>query len=37
VIEELKERNPSVPDHAFVQQLHTNEEWHGLEKESNRN
>ena len=33
VIEELQERNPSVPDHAFVQKLHTNKEWTGLESE----
>ena len=36
VIEELQERNPSVPDHAFVQQLHTNKEWSGVERERNR-
>lgn len=36
VIEELQERNPSVPEHAFVQKLHTNKEWHGLEKERGR-
>jgi chromosome segregation ATPase len=33
VIEELQERNPAIPAHAFLQQLHTNKEWHGLEGE----
>lgn len=32
VIAELKERNPSIPDHAYVQKLHTNKEWHGVER-----
>lgn len=36
VIEELQERNPSVPDHAFVQKMHSNKEWFGLEKERSR-
>jgi len=36
VIEELKDRNPSVPDHAFVQKLHTNKEWFGVEGASSR-
>jgi len=30
VIEELKERNPIAPDHAFVSKLHTNKEWSGV-------
>jgi len=30
VIEELQERNPSIPDHAFKQRLHTAKEWHGV-------
>jgi len=34
VIRELKERNPSVPDHAFVSKLHTNKEWTGVVGES---
>lgn len=35
VIEELKERNPSIPDHAFVSGIHTNKEWDGVaERES---
>jgi len=29
VIDELKERNPMVPDYAFVSKLHTNETWTG--------
>ena len=36
VIEQLQERNPSVPDHAFVQKMHTNKEWRGLEREGYR-
>lgn len=34
VINELKERNPSIPDHAFVQKMHTSKEWTGLESPS---
>lgn len=30
VIRELKERNPSIPDHAFVSKLHTNKTWDGV-------
>ena len=33
VIDELKERNPSVPDHAFVQKMHTNKTWDGVKGE----
>jgi len=29
VIAELKDRNPMVPDHAFVSKLHTTETWTG--------
>jgi len=29
VIDELKERNPSVPDHAFVPKFHAGKEWTG--------
>lgn len=29
VIEDLKERNPSVPDHAFVEAIHARKEWTG--------
>jgi len=29
VIEELKERNPMVPDYAYVSKLHTNQTWNG--------
>jgi chromosome segregation ATPase len=36
VIEELQERNPSIPDHAFVQKMHTNHEWTGVETERSR-
>lgn len=36
VITELKERNPSVPDHAFVQGIHTNQSWDGFEDSSSR-
>lgn len=32
VIEELKERNPSIPDHAFVQKMHTNKRWEGVDR-----
>lgn len=32
VIDELKERNPSVPDHAYQQKMHTAREWNGLQK-----
>lgn len=31
VIAELKDRNPTVPDHAYVQKMHAPEEWGGLE------
>jgi len=31
VIKELKERNPDVPDHAFVDGLHADESWNGFE------
>lgn len=34
VIDELKERNPRVPDHAFVSKLHTNKTWNGVTSES---
>jgi chromosome segregation ATPase len=34
VIAELQERNPSVPDRAFVQRMHADREWHGLDRES---
>lgn len=33
VIEELQERNPSIPDHAYAQKLHTNKEWTGAKRE----
>lgn len=36
VIDELRERNPSIPDHAFVQKLHTDKEWLGVERGSSR-
>jgi len=36
VVEELQERNPSVPDHAFVQALHSAKEWDGVEGVSSR-
>lgn len=29
VIQELRERNPDIPDHAFVSKLHSNKEWRG--------
>ncbi len=31
VIEELKDRNPEVPDYAFVDGLHAEETWNGFE------
>jgi chromosome segregation ATPase len=33
VIDELKERNPSIPDHAFVQKMHTSKTWDGVKGE----
>jgi chromosome segregation ATPase len=30
VIEELKDRNPMVPDHAFVSGMHVTEDWNGV-------
>jgi len=36
VIDELKDRNPSVPDHAFAQKMHSNKEWHGCESDRGR-
>lgn len=30
VIEDLKERNPSVPAHAFVNGIEADKEWHGI-------
>lgn len=32
VIDELKERNPTIPDHAFVAKMHTNKPWNGVER-----
>jgi len=32
VIQELKDRNPSIPDHAFKQQMHTAKDWDGVEE-----
>lgn len=31
VVEEIKERNPAVPDHAFKPPMETNEEWNGID------
>lgn len=31
VITDLKERNPSVPDHAFVDAMNTNRRWNGFD------
>lgn len=31
VVEDLKERNPEVPDYAFQQGLHDTHDWHGRE------
>jgi chromosome segregation ATPase len=33
VIDELKDRNPTLPDHAFVQKFHSAKDWHGIEQE----
>lgn len=33
VIEELQERNPSVPDHAFVDAMNTDRRWNGFNHE----
>lgn len=33
VIQTLKDRNPGVPHHAFVQKLHTNKSWDGCTEE----
>lgn len=30
VIDELKERNPSIPDHAYTQKMHDPREWTGV-------
>lgn len=32
VIDDLQERNPSVPEHAFVQSMHSDREWPGLQE-----
>jgi chromosome segregation ATPase len=32
VIQELKERNPSIPDHAFAEKMHTSKEWYGVQR-----
>lgn len=32
VIDELKERNPSVPDHAFKQKMYVKKEWSGVQE-----
>lgn len=33
VIEDLKERNPIIPDHAFESGLHTTRKWEGVDSE----
>lgn len=33
VIADLQDRNPSVPEHAFVSGVHSDEQWHGLDTE----
>lgn len=33
VVEDLRSRNPSVPEHAFVEKLHSNKEWWGISRE----
>ena len=33
VLDQLKIRNPDVPDHAFKQQMHTTESWDGVDPE----
>jgi len=35
VIDELKERNPTIPDHAFKSALHTNKDWNGVSEPNN--
>lgn len=30
VVDELQERNPAIPDHAFKQKMHTNKQWDGV-------
>lgn len=32
VIEELKDRNPNIPDHAFVDKIDTDQTWKGTEE-----
>lgn len=32
VIDELRDRNPSIPDHAFVQKMHSDKEWTGAKQ-----
>jgi len=34
VLEELKERNPQIPDHAFQQAMHSSKKWRGVTEES---
>jgi chromosome segregation ATPase len=36
VIDELQERNPSIPDHAFVQKMHSAKTWTGVADERDR-
>lgn len=36
VIADLKDRNPTVPDHAFVSGLESNREWRGINTEGDR-
>ena len=36
VIDELKERNAAIPDHAFVQKMHTNKDWTGVTREEDK-
>ena len=33
VIDELKERNPEIPEYAFEKALHSDEDWNGVEGE----
>ena len=36
VIDDLKDRNPSIPDHAFMQQMSTPKDWNGIGYEAGK-
>lgn len=36
VLDELQDRNPSIPAHAYQQKMHSDKEWSGVESGSSR-